>query len=166
LVPFSKTVLHTTVAQFGCIEAMMSVGIVAGGIFIPWISERYGLFRTLLFFSILLSVTFLLFGYNRNIMLANIMYCLIGFAGAVWPLMISYAQNLTSIHFQGRVQSTFNSLSGATMLIFYFSFGVTGKYFGVAHLYYIEVAITLIAILLLVTTNSYRSFAYRETLVL
>lgn len=150
LVPFAKTILHTTVQQFGTIEAMMSVGIVLGGIAMPWISERYGFFRTMLFFTVILLLVFIFFGYNRHIHLAELMYLFVGFAGAVWPLMISRAQNLTDIDFQGRVQSTFNSLSGALMLVFYFSIGIIGKFFGVQHLYLIEVFISLIAVLFLI----------------
>ena len=77
------------------------------------------------------------------------MYFFIGFSGAVWPLIITRAQSLTAHHFQGRVQSTFNSLSGACMLIFYFSIGSVSKFFGVEHLYLVEVLITTIAILFL-----------------
>lgn len=157
LVPFAKTVLHANVAQFGMIEALMSVGIVTGGILMPWFGEKYGFFRTVLFFSIVLFLVFLFFGYNTKIYLAGLFYCFIGFAGATWPLVISRAQNLTNIDFQGRVQSTFNSLSGVLMLIFYFSIGLIGKYFGVQHLYLIEVFIALIAILFLIKIKHVRS---------
>ena len=76
----------------------------------------------LLFFSIILCVIFAIFGFNRSISMAAMMYFFIGFSGAVWPLIITRAQMLTAHSFQGRVQSTFNSLSGAFMLIFYFSY--------------------------------------------
>ncbi|MCX7122033.1 MAG: MFS transporter [Gammaproteobacteria bacterium] len=150
LVPFSKTILHATVKQFGMIEACASIGIVFGGILMPWIAERFGLMRTLLFFTSMLCVTFLLFGYNRSITLAELMYFIIGLAGAVWPLIISKAQSLTANNFQGRVQSTFNSLSGIMMLLFYFSIATIGKHFGVNHLYFLEVGVTVLAIVFLI----------------
>lgn len=149
LVPFSKTVLHATVAQFGMIEACSSVGIVIGGIFMPWFSEKCGLMQTLLFFSILLTAIFAIFGFNRSITLAGVMYFGIGFSGAIWPLIITRAQSLTALDFQGRVQSTFNSISGATMMLFYFSMGWMGKHYAVNHLYFIEVIIMSIAVLFL-----------------
>ena len=78
------------------------------------------------------------------------MYFMIGFSGAVWPLIITRAQSLTTLDFQGRVQSTFNSLSGAAMLIFYFGIGSVGKYIGVEHLYFAEVIIITVAIVLMI----------------
>lgn len=149
LVPFSKSILHATVEQFGIIEAFSSVGIVIGGLFIPFIAEKWGMLRTLLFFCATLLLTFMFFGYNRSIPLASVLYFVIGFSGAIWPLVISRAQSLTNIDFQGRVQSTFNSLSGVMMMVFYFSIGTLGKHFGVNHLYYIEVGITALAIVFL-----------------
>jgi len=150
LVPFSKTILHASVKQFGVIEACASIGIVFGGILMPWIAEKLGLMRTLLFFTSVLCITFLFFGYNRSIDLAAVMYFIIGLAGAVWPLIISKAQSLTANHFQGRVQSTFNSLSGAMMMLFYFSIATIGKHFGVNQLYVLEVGITFLAIVFLI----------------
>lgn len=150
LVPFSKTVLHADVSQFGTIEAAASVGIVVGGILMPWLSEIVGLMRTLLFFSCMLCVTFFIFGWNHSIPLAVVMYFMIGFSGAIWPLIITRAQSLTDLDFQGRVQSTFNSLSGTLMMCFYFFVGMIGHYFHIATLYLIEVVITAIAILFLV----------------
>lgn len=154
LVPFSKNILHATVAQFGAIEAAASVGIVIGGIIMPWLADMFGLFKTLLIFHVVLCVTFLFFGYNRAINLAVMMYFVIGFASAVWPLIITKAQSLTELNFQGRVQSTFNSLSGALMMLFYLNMGYLGKYYDVTHLYLIEVAITGLAIAFLVRARN------------
>ncbi|EKD77657.1 MAG: major facilitator transporter [uncultured bacterium] len=153
LVPFSKTILKATVEQFGIIEACASIGIVIGGILMPWIAESAGFFRVLLFFSSVLCSTFIIFGYNHSITIAAGLYFIIGFSGAVWPLIITKAQSLTAIDFQGRVQSTFNSLSGVMMLIFYFSTGWIGTHFAVNHLYWIEVVITGLAILFLVKSD-------------
>ena len=153
LVPFSKTILHANVKQFGVIEACASIGIVFGGVLMPWIAEKLGLMRTLFFFTSVLCITFLFFGYNRSINLASFMYFIIGLAGAVWPLIISKAQSLTANDFQARVQSTFNSLSGIMMLLFYFSIATIGKHFGVNHLYVLEVGITLLAIVFLILTR-------------
>ncbi|EKD78002.1 MAG: hypothetical protein ACD_42C00090G0004 [uncultured bacterium] len=150
LLPFSQTILHASAKQFGMIEASASLGIVIGGLIVPWVSEQLGLFRTLMIFCSVLFLTFLYFGYNHSIPLAAIMYFMIGFSGAVWPLIITRAQSLTTLDFQGRVQSTFNSLSGAAMLIFYFGIGSVGKYIGVEHLYFAEVIIITVAIVLMI----------------
>jgi len=154
LVPFSKTILHATAEQFGIIEASASIGIVIGGIFIPWLNEQMSLMRTMLFFSCVLLIVFAYFGYNRSIPIAAGLYFIIGFAGAIWPLIISKAQALTDIEFQGRVQSTFNSLSGAMIMLFYFTIGYVGNYLGIEHLYFIEVGITALAIVFLIQSRA------------
>ena len=154
LVPFSKNILHATVGQFGMIEMLFSTGVVVGGILIPWIAEECGFYRTILLFTISLCLVYAVFGFNRSINLAATMYFITGFAGSIWPLLISKSQNLTDLDYQGRVQSTFNSLSAVIMMFFYGSTGLMGKYFGVAHLYIIEVIITLIVILFLLNTKN------------
>lgn len=153
LLPFSKTVLHTTVEQFGLIEAFGSIGIVIGGLFMPWFSEKYGLLRTILFFTVVLCITFALFGYNHGIKIAMLMYFATGFAGAVWPLIISKAQELTDLNFQGRVQSTFNSISGLVMVIFYFFVGFISKHIAVSDLYWIEFFITFLAVVFMLKSK-------------
>ncbi len=159
LLPFSKTVLHTTVEQFGLIEAFASSGIIIGGLFMPWLSDRYGLMPTLLFFSIILCLTFAVFGYNHIIMIAMILYFIIGFSGAIWPLIISKAQSLTDLDYQGRVQSTFNALSGLIMLSFYFSIGLISKIFSVHALYWVEFGITLLAVIFLMQSKKSVDYA-------
>lgn len=149
LLPFSKLILKVSVTQFGIIESAMSAGVIIGGVLMPAISEKAGLFRTLIFFSSILLVTFLLFGFNRWIPFAIIMNFMVGFAGAIWPLVITRAQNLTDLNFQGRVQSTFNTLSGVLMLFFYVFVGAIGNYYAVEKLYMIEVVITAMAIVFL-----------------
>lgn len=146
LVPFSKSILHATVGEFGIIEAFSSVGIVIGGIFVPLIAEKKGMLNTLLFFCFALLGVFLVFGYNHSIPIATILYFVIGFAGAVWPLVISKAQHLTDLDFQGRVQSTFNSISGIFVIVFYYTIGMLGDWIGIQHLYLLEALITIAAI--------------------
>lgn len=149
LLPFCKMVLHADARQFGIIESCASIGIVIGGLFMPWISDRVGLFKTVLIFSLVLLFSFLVFGFNHVIIIAAILYFIIGFSGAIWPLVISRAQSLTHLDFQGRVQSTFNSFSGVLMMLFYFLVGAIGNYVGVAYLYSLEVVVMIIAVVFL-----------------
>lgn len=153
LVPFSKSILHATVGEFGIIEAFSSIGIVVGGIFVPLIAEKKGLLNTLIFFCFALLITFLIFGYNRSIPIATSLYFVIGFAGAIWPLIISKAQHLTDLDFQGRVQSTFNSISGTFVIFFYYTIGMLGDWIGIQHLYLLEAIIAITAILFLYQTR-------------
>lgn len=154
LVPFSKVVLHANVAQFGRIEAMLSVGVVIGGLIVPWIADRLGFFRTLFVLIPVLAVSFLLFSLNRSLLIADVLYFIIGFAGAVWPVILTRAQNLTAIEYQGRVQSTYNSLAGAVTMLCYLSFAGIGQGLAVQRLYWVLMLMPILALMMLLSFKS------------
>lgn len=149
LAPFVKSVLHADVSKFGEIEAAMSIGIVVGGIFMPWAAEKLGLIETIMVMLIGLGVCFLLFSFNRMITIAEVLYFVIGFAAAVWPLVLTKAQELTDVKFQGRVQATFNSLMCLIILIIYLFIKVSSSYISIPHLYWLEIVFVLFAVILL-----------------
>ena len=139
LAPFVKNVLHGSVSQFGQIDAALSVGVVIGGIFMPWIADRWGLTKTLMLFCFLLPIFFAWFGANRAIAGAEILYFFIGLCLAVWPLMVTKAQHLTEFRFQARMQSIFNSLSGILILLIYLFVNIGSYYISVQWMYIFEV---------------------------
>jgi DHA3 family macrolide efflux protein-like MFS transporter len=145
LAPFAKTVLHTTVGQFGWIEAAMSLGAVVGGIASPYFAEKLGFLRVILIETIIAIISFILFSHNTQVLLSVELYFFIGFSFSAWALMITYAQELTSLAFQGRVQSLFNSLSGIMILVFYLILGKANHSFGVIQLYWLEVILMMTA---------------------
>lgn len=149
IAPFAKHYLHTTVAQFGWIETAMSVGVVLGGIGLPWTSEKWGFARTLAWLSVICALSFFAFALNENYLIALILYFVLGITFASWALMITRAQEQTDFHFQGRLQSTFNSVSGAMIVLVYFSVKVSSDYINLPHLYYVEAVLSLIVLFLL-----------------
>ena len=58
---------------------------------------------------------------------------------SVWPLIMTKAQEETAIEFQGRVQSSFGSLSGVMMIIVFLMVNLISRYVSIAHLYWIEI---------------------------
>lgn len=149
LAPYAKNILHTSARQFGDIEAALSVGMIVGGIFMPWFAEKFGLFKTMLLCVLLLAVAFAWFGYNHVVFIAAALYLLIGLALAIWPVMVTKAQRHTEVQFQGRVQSTFNSIAGLMILLVYFAVKFASPYFSIAHLYSVEVTFSVLAAVLL-----------------
>jgi MFS transporter, DHA3 family, macrolide efflux protein len=152
--PFATTLLHTTVGQFGMLEAMLSVGVILGGFCVPSLAERYGLLVILVVLLVVLSVCYTLFSMNRNIQIAEALNFIIGFGLAVWPLIMTRAQDLTAKEFQGRVQASFNSLSGFLILCIYTIVNFGSHHIGLAHLYWIEVVFSAVGIVLLLTNFS------------
>lgn len=149
LAPFAKNILHASVAQFGRIEAALSIGIVCGGIFAPWVAKRLGLYRSFIFLSLSLVIFFVWFAVNRHVIGAELLYFLIGIGLSVWPLIITRAQELTILDFQARVQAVFNSISGIFVLAVYLLMNLTSRFFPVSWLYVFEVLVALIAIIVL-----------------
>ncbi len=149
IVPFAKSVLHATVVQFGTIEAAMSVGIVLGGLLIPWLVERYGFMRIMALLSLVAILIFSIFGFNRNINLAVFMYLVVGLYFAIWSSLITKAQEFTDLSYQGRVQSAFNSLAGFIILVTYAVVEISNEFLQLSSLYFFETSLSVLALILL-----------------
>ena len=149
LAPFAKSILHASVVQFGQINAALSIGVVLGGLFLPWVADRYGLFISLFLLCVSLAVFFGWFAINQHIMTAKLLYFFIGIGLAVWPLIVTKAQHLTDLNFQARVQSVFSSLSGLLILGVYSLLNVSSHFISIRVFYLFEVAIALTAAFLL-----------------
>jgi len=149
LAPFAKQVLHLQVDQFGHIEAALSVGVILGGLILPWIALRLSLFNTLIVSITILGIGFVLFGYNHDYAMAEGLYFVIGIALASWPLILTKTQEMTAMEFQGRVMATFNSLMGLCILLMYGFVSVCSRIVSIRHLYWVEFGIAVIAIGLL-----------------
>lgn len=150
LAPFAKEILHTSAGQFGYIEAALSLGVVSGSLLSPYFAEKFG-YKTVTFYETLLcGVAFYCFSFNRALSYAIVWYFLIGFSFSIWALLITRAQGMTALSFQGRVHSLFNSVSGILILSFYFLLGSIGERFTLTHLYWGEVLLMGLCFVLLV----------------
>jgi DHA3 family macrolide efflux protein-like MFS transporter len=120
LAPFAKSVLHSDVSQFGWLEATLSAGIIVGGILSPWLATKFSLIKVI-FVQVLLGImSFYLFSHTQSASWAIFYHFFIGFSFSSWALLTTLAQELTDLNFQGRVQSLFNGMSGAVIIIFYY----------------------------------------------
>ncbi len=149
IAPFASTLLKANVSEFGMIEASLSVGVIVGGLIVPWIAEKFGLMRLVMMLLVVLAGAFALFSFNRQVVVAEELNLIIGFALAVWPLIMTKAQELTDLAYQGRVQSLFNSLSGAAILVVYCLVDIGSHWISIDHLYWVEVLFSLIGVLLI-----------------
>lgn len=146
MAPFATQYLHASVAEFGYIEAALSIGVILGNIVAPNLVYRYGLLKILVLFNVILAVSFILFAINRNLWYAGLLNFLMGVGFASWALIMTRAQELTALDFQGRVQSSFSALSGVVILAVY-----SLLYFDAVHvrlnmLYYLEVVFIAIGL--------------------
>ena len=58
LAPFAKNILHANAAEFGQIEATLTIGVVVGGIVITYLAEKIGFNKILLWctFALVMSI--------------------------------------------------------------------------------------------------------------
>ena len=155
LAPYAKSILHTNVTQFGYIEAGMSIGAVIGGIFSPFICEKFGFIKVMIFETLLCCFSFYFFSHNIYIPIAVLLYFFVGFSFSAWPILITAAQDRTNINYQGRVQSLFSSVSAILILCFYILLGLVGDNFPIDVLYWVEVSLMSISIVLLLCYKKY-----------
>ncbi len=155
LAPFAREVLHASSIQFGDLEVSLSGGMVLTAILLPFLVERFGFKKVLMIQLSLLFVVFLAFSGNTNIEIAGVLYFLMGLSFSCWPLLITEIQNQTPQKYQGRIQSTLNSLTAIGVLIVYFLLDAMGHFVSLAKIYWVESAFVLICMALL--------FFYRKT---
>lgn len=119
IAPFAKNILHANAVEFGLIEAALSTGMIIGGFSVPAFVKNFGFQKTLLWLISGLVIFFVLFSFNESIVYSIILYALIGFVLASWPIIVTRAQDRTALEFQGRVQSVFSSISSMIVLVTY-----------------------------------------------
>lgn len=156
LAPYAKSILHANAGQFGYIEAAMSIGAVIGGIFSPYLCEKFGFIKIMILETMLCGFSFYFFSHNHYLVYAIMWYLFIGFCFSAWPLLITAAQDKTDFEFQGRVQALFSSLSGILILIFYLLLGMVGDTFYINDLYWAEVILMVLSIAMLLFFRKYR----------
>lgn len=153
LAPFAHNILHTTAGQFGQIEASLSAGVVIGGLMNPFLVSRFGLYKLLIIETLLGCISFRLFSMSHHFILAALFYLLIGIAVSAWPLMVTRAQQLTDLSYQGRVQGVFNSLSGMGILLLYLVVFLVGDVLSIKTMYLFEVLLGIVILILLIANK-------------
>ena len=149
MAPFAKIILNVNLTQFSLIEASMGLGLIIGGIYTPFIQQKHGFIQTVRLYTFLQIIGFLLIIFARDLILINILYFVVGFGFTIWAVIMTQAQNSTDLAFQGRVQSSFFSISGLFVLLIYGTLALIGKHFALNYIFFIEVFILLFSLLTL-----------------
>lgn len=145
LAPFAKNFLHATGSQFGFIEASLSIGIITGGLMTPFFVHRLGLKKVVLVELGIMTSAFLAIIFIHRVISAELLYLILGFCLAVWPVLITSAQEQTAKHFQGRLQSNFTTVAGALTIVMFITVTFSSHFTSINHLYWFEVLFTAVA---------------------
>jgi len=146
LAPFAKDILQVSTLQFGNIEACLSLGVVLGGFVAPILVDWFSLTRVLVVVLVGLGICFALFSQVTHLVSAEVIYFFLGLFLAAWPLIVTEAQSMTALEFQGRVQATFNAGSSVIILIVYALSSELSRIFSIRAMYRVEVGLCIIAL--------------------
>ena len=149
LAPFIKTVLHGNGHDFSLTELSLSIGIILGSFFIPWISVSYGRIRCLFWAIVWLIVMFLFIGMCHSIHNLIILYALLGLGLPLWSVIASFSQEFTDKSMQGRVQSLSGTISSLCILIIYSILGWSSSDISLLHVFWFCSALGVVALLVL-----------------
>lgn len=155
LAPFAKNILHTTSSEFGQIEVALTIGMVIGGILITYFAQKLGFKIIIAVSAFLLGVSLLLFSMVSSLLLAMLLYLLIGFSLGCWSLIITKAQEVTDLDYQGRVQSVFNFLAAFGIILLYIFINLLGDIINIRHIYWMISILSIAPIALVLIFPSY-----------
>ena len=158
LVPNIYQVLNESSKIFALFEAIYSLGVFIGCFFSPILCDQIKFRKTIALLLFIMSIGLLCIAVNLGLVINLMAYFIIGFCLSSWALAIAQAQTHTEINYQGRVQSTFNSLSGVGILILYLFVTFEGSSINIQVLYFLEASIALVGFLIVILTgNSHTS---------
>ncbi|MDP1603129.1 MAG: MFS transporter [Legionella sp.] len=149
LLPYTKEVLKVGPDKFSTLEALFSMGIFIGCLISPILCRLIKIKRTLLLLMVGMAIGLYIFSINENLIISYIFYFIIGFGLSSWALSLTQAQLLADKRFQGRLQSTFNSISGVGVLAIYLLITFRTDLLDIHKMYNFQIVIALCAIVII-----------------
>lgn len=155
LLPYTKEVLKVGADKFSILEALFSMGVFIGCLISPILCRLIKIKRTLLLLMIGIAIGLHIFSINENIIISYIFYFIIGFGLSSWALSLTQAQLLADKTFQGRLQSTFNSISGLGVLAIYLLITFRTELLDIQKMYNFQAIIALCAIVIILMVKEH-----------
>ena len=157
LAPFAKNILHANAAQFGQIEATLTIGVVVGGIVITYLAEKIGFNKILLWCTFALVMSIFGFSMVSTIFCGFVAYLFLGFSLGCWSLLMTKAQEVTDLDYQVRVQSVFSCLMAVGIIILYLGIHLASGLINIRHIYWIVGVLAIVPIALVLIFPKYFS---------
>lgn len=149
LVPYTREVLNANTQTFAIFEALYSLGVLTGAFLSPLLCKAFTIRKTLIFLLAVMAFGLFILSFNKNTMLVFPVYFLIGFGLASWALSISLSQIYCNPDYQGRLQATFNGLSGCLILAVYLLMAKDGEGLSSQSVYFMQGLLALLGIIFL-----------------
>ncbi|MBB5073902.1 MFS family permease [Bartonella callosciuri] len=116
LVPYTQEVLKADSRIFAMFEALYSAGVLTGGLLSPLFCKVLSIRTTLAILFAFMAIGLIILSVNTNTFIVFPVYFMIGFGLSNWALSISLSQHYCDPKYQGRLQASFNGISGCLIL--------------------------------------------------
>ncbi|EHU8077116.1 MFS transporter [Vibrio cholerae] len=153
LVPYTKEVLNASTRTFSIYEALYAMGVLLGGFLSPILCRKLTTRYTLVFLLAIMAVGLYILSINTSIGLVFPIYFMIGFGISSWALSITLAQLACNPDYQGRLQATFNGISGAFILVLYLLIASQGSSLSSQHIYLMQSVLAICGITFILLLN-------------
>ncbi|WP_375641426.1 MULTISPECIES: MFS transporter [unclassified Bartonella] len=148
LVPYIQEVLHADSRTFAIFEVLYSMGVLTGAFFSPLLCKTLSVRKTLAILLAFMAIGLAILSVNTHNFVAFPVYFMIGFGLSSWALSISLSQLSCDPEYQGRLQASFNGISGCFILGVYLIMASDNSSISPQSIYFFQSIFALVGILI------------------
>lgn len=146
LVPYIHEVLHADSRIFAIFEVLYSMGVLTGAFFSPLLCTVLSIRKTLAILLAFMAIGLAILSFNTHIFVVFPVYFMIGFGLSSWALSISLSQLSCDPEYQGRLQASFNGISGCLILGVYLIMASDSSRTSPQTIYFLQSIVALVGI--------------------
>ncbi|WP_019220762.1 MFS transporter [Bartonella senegalensis] len=149
LVPYTQEVLNEDSSRtFAMFEVLYSAGVFIGALLSPLFCQVLSIRKTLALLLAIIAIGLFILSINRHTLIVFPVYFMIGFGLSSWALSISLSQLSCDPKYQGRLQASFNALSGCFILGVYLFMAKESSSISLQSLYFFQSIVAVIGMLI------------------
>ncbi|WP_375606211.1 MULTISPECIES: MFS transporter [unclassified Bartonella] len=148
LVPYIQEVLHADNRTFAIFEVLYSMGVLTGAFFSPLLCKVLSIRKTLAILLAFMAIGLAILSVNTHNFVVFPVYFMIGFGLSSWALSISLSQLSCDPEYQGRLQASFNGISGCLILGFYLIMASDNSSISPQSIYFFQSIVAFVGILI------------------
>ncbi|WP_273717531.1 MULTISPECIES: MFS transporter [Bartonella] len=146
LVPYTQEVLNADSRTFAIFEALYSMGVFTGALLSPFFCKVLSIRKTLALLLAVMAIGLAILSVNAHTLVVFPVYFMIGFGLSSWALSISLSQLSCDPEYQGRLQASFNGLSGCFILGVYLIMASDSSSISPQSIYFLQSIVALVGI--------------------
>ncbi|WP_375683902.1 MFS transporter [Bartonella sp. CB15SXKL] len=148
LVPYIQEVLHADSRIFAILEVLYSMGVLTGAFFSPLLCKVLSIRKTLAILLAFMAIGLAILSVNTYNFVVFPVYFMIGFGLSSWALSISLSQLSCDPEYQGRLQASFNGISGCLILGVYLIMASDNSSISPQSIYFFQSIVAFVGILI------------------